>query len=464
METAKTLDSFRLPKKEKFFYGVADMSTNLVWSMTTTWLLYFLTDILIIPVLAAGTLMLITRFIDAGIDPFIGHIVDRTNTKMGKARPFLLWFAIPLGICGCFLFFTPEFSITGKILYAYVLYILFIIFYSLVGVPYNAMMTLMTKNQVDRTQLSRSRLIFAMIGGIMISLLPICIKALGSGGDKLQIERTGYFNFAIILGVFVIAGYLVTFFNTKEHLKDEDENKQRYSFGTALRAIGKNGQFFLITCITIFNTLRITIVQGMAIYYIQNVMGLPDIYMTIMLLTFFVSIIVGLIFGPAYFTKMEYKKGLNIMAVVGIVGSLILLISPVGLIGMIAFCILNGFSHGIGSVACYSMYGDVVEYGEWKTGKRTQGLIFSSFTLAQQISAGIGAFVISLVLSLSGYVAEATTQSSQAINGIMIAFLSLPILLNVLRIVLLHFYLINKKNYHQIVTELGERHTAVKDA
>ena len=457
METAKSIDSNQLSKKEKFFFGVADMPTNIIWSTTSTYLLYFLTDIFMIPVIAAGTLMLITRFIDAGIDPFIGHIVDRINTKLGKARPFLIWFAFPLALSGCFLFFTPEFNDTGKIIYAYVLYILFVIFYSLVGVPYNAMMTLMTKNRKERAQLSSSRLIFALIGGVLVSFIPLAVNMLGSGENELQVQRTGYFNVAIIIGIFVIVGYLLTFFFTKEHFKDAEENTSKNTFGSALRAVAKNGPFFLLTGVNIIGSLRLGLMSGLVIYFVKHALELTDTFLTIVLMTFFICMIIGAIFGPAYFSRTDYKKGNIYLAIVGIIGSVFLVIDPTNLVFLFIFLVLNGLSQGVGSISGYPMYGDVVEYGQWKTGIRSQGLIFSSFTLCQQISAGLGAFLISVVLSVTGYTAAAAVQMPQTVNGIMIAFVALPLVLNIIRIFMYCFYKIDKKKYNQIITELEQR-------
>jgi len=461
METTESVESKQLTRKEKFFFGIADMPTNIIWSTTSTYLLYFLTDIYMIPVIAAGTLMLITRFIDAAIDPFIGHVVDRINTKLGKARPFLLWFAFPLALSGCFLFLTPDFSDTGKIIYAYALYILFVIFYSLVGVPYNAMMTLMTKNRKERAQLSSSRLIFALIGGVLVSFIPLAVNILGSGENELQVQRTGYFNVAIIIGIFVIVGYLLTFFFTKEHFKDAEENTSKSSFGSALRAVAKNGPFFLLTGLNIVGSLRLGLLSGLVIYFVKHALGLTDTFLTIMLMTFFICMIIGAIFGPKYFAWTDYKKGNIYLAIAGILGSVILMIDPTNLIFIFIFLVINGLAQGVGNMSGYPMYGDVVEYGHWKTGIRSQGLIFSSFTLCQQISAGLGAFLISIVLSVTGYTAAAAVQTPQTVNGIMIAFVGLPVLLNIVRIVMYCFYKIDKKMYKQIIAELEERNVSV---
>nr|WP_320191231.1 MFS transporter [uncultured Desulfobacter sp.] len=211
MEKAmSTQEQKLLSEREKIFYGFGDMSNAIVWGMTTIWVMFFLTNVFKISAIAAGTLLLTARIWDAANEPMVGLLVDKTQTRMGKARPYLLFFAIPYGLAGCFVFFTPDFSPSGKLMYAYILYCVLVLLYTLVNIPYNSMIALMTKNPNERIQLSRNRLLFALAAFMVVSMPPQIAQVLGNGTDPAQVQQTGFFRVAIIFGIVATLGFLIS--------------------------------------------------------------------------------------------------------------------------------------------------------------------------------------------------------------------------------------------------------------
>lgn len=459
MEAVKAAEYRPLSKREKVLYGFGDLSTALIWNVTTTWAMFFFTDIFKISAWAAGTMLLIARIYDAAIDPFIGFMVDRTNTRLGRARPYLLWFAIPYGLVGSFLFFTPNLDSTGKLIYAYILYFLLVTVYSLINTPYNALITLMTKDQKERTQLSRNRLIFAMSAYILVSLIPIFAKMLGSGSTELEIQRSGFFRVAIILGICAAAGFLITFFNTREYFKYDTgkDAEKKPMLKQQLLALLKNRPWVVTILMTLVTNLRTSIMTAMVAYYTKHFLNKPDGFSSILLVATIIGVIAGLIAGPLLIDKKGVKKAIIIASFVSLATSALLFPAGKNSIVIIACMAVFGIAQGVPSVATYPMYGDAVEYGDWKTGVRVDGVIFSTYTLMQQVVSGLAGFLIGTMLTFFGYDSDLAVQSYAAINGIVGMFIISPIVLSILAIVIVSFYPLDRKKYEDIIRELEER-------
>ena len=459
-ETKDLVQPKPMQKKEKFFYGFGEMSSNIIWTLSISWILFFFTDVYMISTVSAATLLLIVRFYDAIKDPFVGLIVDRTNTKFGKARPYLLWFAIPFGICGILLFFTPDFSETGKVAYAYVMYFLLATFYSLVNVPYSTLVSLMTKDQHERTQLSRIRGIFNVFAALIVGMVPVLVGLIGFGNGYLEKQRTGYFFTALIFGVVSIAGFLLTFFFVQEHVEsDESLIDIRCPIPMQMKALLKNDQWCLMFFMNMLSNMRMAILSGMSVYYIKYIAGLPEAYTSIAMILFVIGMLAGVLPGTLILSKFGYKKSLLSVSILGIAGCLITLVAPKNFFLIAIFCIVNGFAQGIPTVAGFAMLADVTEYGEWKTGIRSEGLIFSTYSFAQKFSTALGGFIIGIILALTDYHAGVNVQSPGTLTGIYYAYIGSLIVINLIRIVLIRFYKLEREKYSQIIKEIEERRT-----
>lgn len=459
MELGKTQNLPRLTKREKFFYGFGDLSTALVWNVTVTWALFFFTDIFKISAMAAGTLLLVARVYDAVNDPVVGFIFDRTHSKRGKARPYLLWLAIPYGVVGSLLFFTPNLGDTGKLVYAYVFYFTLVTIYTLINIPYNSMIVLMTKDQKERTQLSRNRLLFATSGFIITSLIPMFANLLGSGETAAEIQKSGFFRSALILGAIAAAGFLLTYFNTKEHAYDPEEAAKapKYSVADLFRALKQNRPWIVVTSMTLATSLRTSIMTAVVAYYCKYCLGRPDSFTSIVLVTTILGMACGIAIGPIIIGKIGVKKAIIAASCVNIVTGAALY--PIGgnVVPMIACMLIYGIAMGIPGVSTYPMYGDAVEYGEWKTGVRVEGVIFSTYTFMQQLASGLSSFIIGVVLTFIGYNSDLAVQSQVTLNGILGLFVLPPVVLSILVIVIMRFHSFTREQYSQIISELQSR-------
>ncbi len=451
----------RLSRREKFFYGFGDLSTALVWNVTVTWAMFFFTDIFRISALAAGTLMLLARIYDALNDPLVGLVVDRTSTKYGKARPYLLWFALPYGIVGALLFFTPNLSTSGKLVYAYIFYFILVTIYTLINIPYNSMIALMTKDQEERTQLSRNRLLFAMVGFITTSFIPVFAKMLGSGETELEIQRSGFFRSALILGVVAAAGFLITFFNTKEHVRElelaQGAKVEKHSVAKQLSSLAGNTPWLVATLMTFTSNLRTAIMTALAVYYAKYYLGKPEEFASTILIATFAGVAVGLVLGPQILKRFGVKKAIIAASALALVFSAA--IYPIGQnSGLLLVCMaLIGLTQGIPGVAVYPMFGDAVEYGEWKTGVRTEGVTFSSFTFAQKAASGVASFLVGILLTVFAYDSDLAVQATATVRGIVASFVVTPVILSGLIILIISFYPLTRQKYAMIIKELDQR-------
>lgn len=449
-----------MPTREKILYSVADAPTCLIYTFLTSWLLYFYTDIMRIPVLEAGTILLVARFIDVIANPVVGHFVDKTHTKWGKARPYLLWFSVPLAAAGILLFYSPDFSPVGKLIYAYITYIVFMFLYTLVGVPYNTLLGLVTQDEKERMQLSRNKQLFALIGIIGVSFVPLLLPILGSGTTKLEVERSGFTYLAIILGGFVITGYMLAFFNTKERVTSsaskEKSSLKKHTLASTFKSLGKNAQFLVLVGSLISIALGQLIMGGLIIYFVVS-LGYPDSAFTLVMVTYVILTALGLIVGPKYFAKLDYRRGMIILGFITLLLSPVLFINPYSLAVVLIFAAVVGFLMGISGVAGYVMLGDVAEYGEWKNGIESTGLVYSAYTFTQQFAAGLAGFACSLVLSIAGYNVDAAAQTHETAMGLVVAMVVMPLIFVVLNMIFMAFYKLNKKKRVLIRTELEQR-------
>lgn len=445
----------RLKLSEKISYGFGDLASNFVWGMTTSYLLYFYTNVFGLAATAIGTLFLVTRILDAVIDPVIGVMIDKTNSKFGKARPFILFLTIPFAIFSVLTFITPDFTDTGKLIYAYLTYLILGILYSGVNLPYGALMPMMTKNSEEKTQLSSFRIMGMAIGAIAVSALtnPL-VKWLGGGNDQL--------GFPITMGIFtviaVIMFYLV-FRNCKERFSENAEKTKELAVRVSVKNMFHNQPWVMIALNSIAMFLRIGVVFGVLVYFVQYVLQQPEmipLYLTLANVANFV----GGAAAPYILNKLGKRNG-SIAALSGAVllyGVLFFLENGSPFLYLTIFFIAN-VGIGINGPANFSMLADTVDYQEWKFGHRTEGMLYSAYSFATKFGIAVGGSLVAYALGFAGYDPKAVT--SQAADMIRILFYLGPVILTILQIVFLAFYKLDNQ-HSQIVKELDLRSTSAK--
>ncbi len=446
---------------EKAAYGLGDFASSMFWKLFSMFLLFFYTDVFGISAAAVGTMFLMTRIWDAANDPLMGIICDRTNSKWGKFRPYLLFVAIPFAIIGFLTFTTPDLSASGKLMYAYITYTLMMMVYTAVNVPYASLMGVMTSDSGERTSLASYRFIGAFSGGLFVTATANYFVEYFSEGSS---EASGYqYTVAIYAGLAAILFALV-FLGTKERLKPALEKS---SLRNDLKDISKNSQWFIMLgagiSILIFNSLR----DGSILYYFKYFIKdqtvsffgseynfshttLSSAYMSIWLGTN----IIGVLLAKPVSSKIGKKKTFLLSAVLSAIFSFILFfLQPNHLVLIFVLNIFIGISAGIVLPLIWSMYADIADYSEWKTGRRATGLIFSSSSMSQKFGWTLGGALSGWLLAAFGFQAN-MDQSDESLLGIRLMISIIAGLGALLAVAFIYFYKLDDNYMKEIEAEL----------
>ena len=454
--------------KEKIAYGFGDFASSMFWKLFSMFLLFFYTDVFGIAAAAVGTMFLVVRIWDAVMDLLIGAACDRTSTRWGKFRPYLLFGAAPFAVVGIITFITPDLSPSGKLVYAYVTYASMMMIYSLVNVPYSSMLGVMTDNPDDRTSLASFRFIGAFSGGLLVTATAnSLVEYFGKDGNVASGYQWTVGIYAVLAAIF----FVLTFAGTKERLKPAIEQKS--SLKTDFKDIAKNGPWFIMLgasiSVLIFNSLR----DGAILYYFKYFIKdqtisffgteysfsqsvLASAYMSIWLATN----ILGVVLAKPISGKIG-KKNTFLLSVVtsAILSFLIFFLQPQQL-GLIFFSnILIGISAGIVLPLMWSMYADIADYSEWKNKRRATGLIFSSSTMSQKFGWTLGGALNGWLLSAYGFQAN-VEQTPNALEGIRLMLTVFAGLGALLGVVFMYFYPLSEEYMGNIRGELEKDRAA----
>lgn len=445
----------RLKLSEKISYGLGDLASNFVWGMTTSYLLYFYTNVYGLAATAIGTLFLITRILDAVIDPVIGVMIDKTNSRFGKARPYILYLTIPFGIFSVLTFITPEFSDGGKLIYAYATYLILGILYSGVNLPYGALMPMMTKDSEEKTQLSSFRIMGMAVGSILVAALtnPL-VKWFGGGNDQL--------GFPVTMGIFTVIAmimFYLVFRNCKERFSESAEKTKDLDIRVSAKNMFNNQPWLMIAISSVIMFLRIGVVFGVLVYFVQYVLKQPEMipfYLTLANVANFA----GGALAPFVLKRLGKRSGsiAALSAAVVLYGVLFFLEQGSPALYLVIFFLAN-VGIGINSPANFSMLADTVDYQEWKFGHRSEGMLYSAYSFATKFGIAVGGSLVAYALGFAGYDPKAVT--TQAEEMIRILFYMGPIVLTILQIGCLALYKLDRQHAH-IMQELDRRAASAK--
>ena len=429
-------------------YAVGDLGINLYFISSMTFLLIFYTDVLQISAVAAAGVLLVARVVDAITDPIMGAIAERTHTRWGRLRPYLLVGAIPLGVITVLTFTVPDLGETGRVLWAYATYILFGILYTVVTIPYSALTASLTDDYDERTQLSTWRMGCAFIGAAVVTVgVPEILLLYETKAEGYQVAMT--------LFAFVATGFLaVAFFSTEEVITPPRE--QRLSTRDSLQAVFSNGPLVIVICLFTLGMLSFTVRQTVAVYYFTYNMGRPDLISVFFGLGLAVMF-VGLPFVPKLAAKFGKAGAIQL-------GSLFSIAACIGFYFTDAsehqWIIFWGALVALGgapvAVLGWAMIPDTVEYAQWKHGKRADGAVYASASFFQKLAKAVGGAGVALALGAVGYIAN-QEQTLEALEAIKQMLTLVPIVLMSVALVLAHFYSLDSKRHEQIRRDLAAR-------
>ncbi|WP_205950202.1 MFS transporter [Pantoea stewartii] len=446
--------SSELKTKEKLGYGIGDAASSMVWQTATLFLAYFYTDVFGLPAAIMGTMFLVVRLADAFVDPCIGALVDRTRTRHGRFRPWLMWFAIPFGVSCLITFYVPDAGPTAKIVYACVTYAILSFIYSAVNVPYCAMPGALTLDPRERHSLQSWRFACAFIGGLVVTVIGLPLVELLGQGEKAK----GYLYAMGLMGFLGVVLIYCCFFMTRERYLPHNDTAG--SMWSDLKLLAKNNQWRIII---IFNILLLTAVVtrgSSTLYYMNYVLRRPDLVFTF-IVTGMIAALCGAFLSERILGKFDRIRAYQVCLVSFVFFlTVIYLIPPSQVWLIIGLNIVFGFVQNLTTPVQWNMFSDVVDYEEHRSGRRLDGLVFSTALFAIKFGLAMGGAVVGWILGLVHYQPGVAAQSPQVITTINLMHNIIPGVLFIAMLLLLFFYQLNSPRVNAIAEALAAKRAA----
>ena len=449
--------------REKIGYGFGDMASSMFWKLFGSYLMIFYTDVFGMPAAVVGTMFLITRVWDSAFDPIIGIIADRTQSRWGKFRPYLLYLAIPFAVIGVLTFTTPDFSDGGKVIYAYFTYSLMMMVYSAINVPYASLLGVMSPEPKDRNMLSTYRMTFAYIGSFIALLLFMpMVNRFSMGHD----EQHGWMMSVIVIAVLCALLFYGCFAWTTERVKPI--KKQQNSLKSDLQDLLHNRPWWILlgagVAALVFNSIR----DGATVYYFKyyvveeeyasvSLFGISFVLSGLYLAVGQAANIVGVVLAAPLSNRIGKKKTyMWTMSIATVLSIIFYWFDKEQLTLMFIYQVLISICAGSIFPLLWSMYADCADYSELKTGNRATGLIFSSSSMSQKFGWAIGSAVTGWLLAFYGFEANAV-QGEEAIHGIRMFLSWLPAMGTVLSVIFISLYPLSEKEMRKITNQLNDK-------
>jgi len=486
---------YKLRLREKIGYGFGDLASCLFWATIMSQLLFFYTDVFGLTGRAAGIMFFVSRILDAVFDVVIGMTADRTKSRWGKFRPYLLWGAVPLAIAAVLAFTTPEFGEVGKLIYAYATFILFMFLYSAINIPYTALLGVISGDPVDRTSASSFKFTGAYLGGFIVSATVLPLAA-HFGHESVA---KGWQMTMGIYGIAAVIFFLITFLSTRERI--QPIAKEKTSIKNDLKDLSKNAPWMLLFAVTILFILFVCIRLSVTTHYFKYYIGeqaspmLTQIYNFLLkyilnplyeifgsqatllldethkygyevLTSIFNTLgqgmsLVGVLLVP-WFTKVVGRKSAVIILFVTALiatGSFYFL-NPENLTLIFIFQLIGSISGGPISALLWVLYADTADHSEWKTGRRATGLVFSASIMSTKIGWAVGSMVAAFILDQTGFVAN-VVQNIDVQSGLKNMMSVIPVAIGAVALIILtFFYKLDEPTMKKVKEELDARRKA----
>ncbi|MEY8463634.1 MFS transporter [Streptococcus merionis] len=445
MTTIERMDT-RIPVSERVTFGFGNLAANLMITTANGFITYFYTDVVGLTMSIVGTILLFARVFDGISDLAMGALVDRTSNANGKARPWIKRMILPYGLALVLLFTSPSFLPEGmKAIYAFATYVISLAgVYTMTMVPYNTLIGTTTPDSKERGYLSTSRTIFGFGGAFLVN--GAVLKIVEGFGEVTK--ASSWTKMAAVFALVSMVLLFVLYKNSKERVLETSEaisadNAQKVSTLENIKALFQN-KYWVILILTMLINFISSGLGGINIYYAQYILGDVSKVALIGMLSF-APILLGSFLVPFSMARLSKRSVMLLGNLITLLGTTLLALFPTNFSMVIVGLVIRGLGAAPGAVAGFAMLGDVADYGEWKTGIRSDGLIFSAATFGEKVGSGLGGLMLGLVMAAGGYVAGATTQSATAILAIKAIFAYIPIALVILATILIFFYDLDKK-------------------
>lgn len=440
----------KLSLKEKIGYSLGDTASHFVWDMVGFWILIFYTDTFGISAAVAGTIMLIARFWDMISDPVMGIIADRTKTKWGKFRPYILWMAVPYSVLAVLTFTTPNLGPTGKVIYAGTTYFLLMTVFTAINLPYSSLGAVMTSDSYERAGLNSYRFIFAFVGQFIVSGTALSLALYFGGGDTAK----GYQYTLMLFGGISLILFLITFKTTRERVqppKDQKENLKE-----DFKNLFKNRPWVILFFVGIISFIMFAMQNLSIAYYFKYYIGNEENVQLFNVIGT-VALIVAIPFSKPLAQKFGKRNVFLASSLLsGFFFICLYIPSSDNLYLIYTFNILAKIAYAPAVPLLWTMLADTADYSEWKSGRRATGLVFSAATFAQKAGWGVGGALAGLLLAVFQFTPN-VEQSETAITGIKLMISVIPGILYMSCAILLYFYTIDHETCERMKKDLDAR-------
>ena len=443
----------RLGLREKAGYAVGDFGFNLYWANISAFLLIFYTDVMGLAAGAVGTMILATRLVDAITDPLMGALADRTRTRWGRFRPYLLWGALPLAATGVLTWTVPDLDADGRLLWAYATFTLMMLAYTVMSMPYSALSGVMTADSQQRTALVSFRFIAAFGGTILVNWLTLDLVGwLGRGDDALGWQLT-----MALYGAIAAVAFAIVFATTRERIAPSPT--QRSAVRQDIADLLHNRPWLVLFVLALVIMVTIVMRSGSLVYYLKYYVGRPGLTGSF-LGVYSVALAVGAALTPLM-TRYVDKRRLMVwlMSGVGVLSCAMYFVPPDRIWLLLGINTAIGLMLGPKSPLAFSMYADCADYTEWKTGRRATAMTFSAAAISQKLGGALAAAGIAWMLAAMGYVAN-EAQSDASRQGIALLLTVIPGVVALLAAWVMRFYPLDDAALEQVQADLQARRDA----
>jgi GPH family glycoside/pentoside/hexuronide:cation symporter len=452
-DRGKTRPGEVLSLREKAGYGIGDFGFNLYWANISAFLMYFYTDVMGLAAAAVGTMMLVTKLVDAVTDPLIGAIADRTRTRWGRFRPYLLSGALPLAFTGVLTWTVPDFGPTGKLVWAYATFSLMMLAYTVLSMPYSALSGVMTADSQQRTTLVSFRFIAAFAGTTVVNALTLKLVATLGGDDA----RLGWQLTLAAYGAVACLAFLVVFASTRERIQPPPQ--QRSSVRGDIGDLLRNRPWLVLFVLALVIMVTIVMRSGSLVYYLKYYVERPELIPRF-LTWYSVGLAVGAALTPVLTRFLDKRAAMMwLMIGAGLVSCAMFLVPREQVGTMLVLNTLVGLLLGPKSPLAFSMYADCADYTEWKTGRRATAMTFAAATFSQKLGGALASAVIGWVLAAMGYVAN-QAQSDASRLGIILLLTVIPGVVALMAGLLMRAYPLDEATLARLQADLAARRAA----
>lgn len=442
-----------VPWNERIAYSFSDFACNLSFQMVGTYLMIFYTDTFGLSAAAVGTLFLAARIVDAFDGPFWGIMIDHTHTKWGKSRPYWLWFSIPFAVFCVLVFTTPNMSLTGKLVWAYVTYIGVDVLYSAVNIPITSILPSLTSNPQERVTLSTIRQFMGTAGATLITGITLTMVAFFGHGSTTSAR--GWFIWALIVAVIVVVIFGFVFKYTTERVQTKSSRKS-IPIKESLKALKRNWPWAIIIFINFIYWMGMQTRSQVTVYFFKY--NMHDATLASLVLSLQLVALVAVVLTPWTASRIGKRNTMLGGMILAVIGQLLLSLGANNLsVPIIIFATIIGYlGTGYVSGLIAVMLADAVDYGEWINGVRAEGIVTSFSSFSAKLGMGIGGVITGWILTGTGYVAN-KTQTAGALHGIELNYIWVPLLGFALSGIALMFYHVDGIE-KKMQSDLAEKH------